>query len=197
MRLAKIKKEFNLDEEISKITSVMEDLKLEFLNSSETFVKKWFSTQFNKYIDMLAVRYEQLDEEQKNNLAADVDEKMNETKIAVRAYFSNPDLWWNIDDKERKGHDYYKSIDNLIDDNFRMLIGTLGEVLNKYEFIPKYYDRPALGFICKKDLQNLYKFIYFDPIFWSRDMKVHLDNYWENYKYIINLIDDDNRKKSA
>jgi hypothetical protein len=196
MRLAKIKKEFNAEEEIAKTFSAMEALKAEFIKSSACFVKSWYNTQYNKYIDMLAVRYEQLDDTQKNNLDADVDDMACNTKTAVKEYFSNSDLWWSPG-QEPKGHDYYKSIDNLIDTDFRILLGGLGEVLNDYEFIPKYYDRPALGFVCKKDLQNVYRFIYFDPIFWSRDMKVHLDNYWENYKYIINLIDDDNRKKSA
>lgn len=196
MRLAKIKKEFELDNEITKVFSAMEALKAEFIESSACFVKSWYYTQYNKYIDMLAVRYEQLDDSQKNNLAADVDDMVCNTKTAVKEYFSNSDLWWSPS-QEPKGHDYYKSIDNLIDTDFRILLGGLGEVLNDYDFIPKYYDRPALGFVCKKDLQNVYRFIYFDPIFWSRDMKVHLDNYWENYKYIINLIDDDNRKKSA
>lgn len=197
MRLAKIKSEFNPTQEKNRIINEMELIYNDFINSIDKFVESWYRNQFNRYTDLLAVQYENLTDEQKYELEDLIDKLIAENKVIAKNYFTNKDIWWHKNQNLSLNHDFYKSIDNLIDDKFRNILGEIGKVLNEYEFIPKFYDTPMLGFLCHKDENNIYRFRYVDPIFWSREMKTELDNYWEKYKYIINVLDENERKKSA
>lgn len=196
MRLAKINSEFNQDKEIERVKSQMEKNKQEFIQSIPNFIKDWYTNQYKRYTDMLSVSYENLSDEEKSELDSLIDNLIFEKKQLAVDYFNNNNLWYHLDNQE-KDYNYYKTIDNLIDDEFRFLLGSIGEVLNDFGFIPKYFDRPVLGLQCQKDNMNIYRFKYCDPIFWSREMKTAMDNYWENYKYIINLKNDNIDKKSA
>lgn len=196
MRLAKIKSQFNQDKEIERVKSQMEKNKQEFIQSIPNFIKDWYTNQYKRYTDMLSVSYENLSDEEKSELDSLIDNLIFEKKQLAVDYFNNNNLWYHLDNQE-KDYNYYKTIDNLIDDEFRFLLGSIGEVLNDFGFIPKYFDRPVLGLQCQKDNMNIYRFKYCDPIFWSREMKTAMDNYWENYKYIINLKNDNIDKKSA
>lgn len=196
MRLAKIKSEFNQEKEIERVKSQMEKNKQEFIHAIPNFLKEWYSNQYKRYTDMLSVSYENLSNEEKSELDSLIDNLIFEKKQLALDYFNNNNFWYHLDNQE-KDYNYYKSIDNLIDNEFRFLLGSIGEVLNDFGFIPKYFDRPVLGLQCQKDNMNIYRFKYCDPIFWSREMKTAMDNYWENYKYIINLKNDNIDKKTA
>lgn len=196
MRLVKIKSELIIDKEIERVKSQMEKNKQEFIQSIPFFLKNWYTTQYNRYTDLLSVNYANLSDDEKSNLEALVDNLIFTKRTEVISYFENANLWWHLSDEE-KDYNYYRSIDNLIDDRFRFLLGAIGEVLNDFGFIPKYFDTPVLGFQCQKDNMNIYRFKYCDPIFWSREMKTAMDNYWENYKYIINLKSGEIDKKTA
>jgi hypothetical protein len=197
MRLAKIKQVFDPIAEKNRVLSEMEVVYNEFINSIGSFVENWYRTQYNRYIDLLAVQYESLTEEQKYKLEDIVDEMIAANKPVAVDYFININFWWHKNENLDLKFDFYKSIDNLIDDEFRALLGDIGKALNSFDFIPKFYDTPLLGFLCFKNEKNIYKFKFVDPIFWSREMKTSMDNYWEKYKYIISLGQNQETKKSA
>ncbi len=196
MRLVKIKPVFNYDNELAKTKLQMEQHKQEFISAIKPFLNDWFATQYKRYTDLLDVAYLELSDEQRAELDAIADNLPYQKSQDAINYFNNEKFWWHLSNED-KDHDYYKSIDSLVNDDFRFLLGSLGEALNDFGFIPKYFDSPILGFQCHKDLMNIYRFKYCDPIFWSKDLKTAMDNYWENYKYILYINDINKNKKLA
>lgn len=196
MRLVKIKPTFDYEKELAITKAQMEQHKSDFIKNIYPFLKDWYSTQYKRYTDLLSVQYNSLADEERKKLDDIADDLAMKNKQIAIDYFNNEKLWWHLSGGERD-HDYYKSIDSLIDDDFRYLLGELGEVLNEFGFIPKYFDTPKLGFKCHKDLMNIYRFMYCDPIFWSLGVKTAMDNYWENYKYILYINSKKSDKKLA
>ncbi len=197
MRLAKIKETFDPIAEKNRVLSEMEVIYNEFISSIDGFMESWYRTQYNRYIDLLAVQYESLTDQERYQLEDMVDEMITANKPLATEYFKNKDIWWHKNENLDLKFDFYKSIDNLIENDFRALLGDIGKALNSFDFIPKFYDTPLLGFLCFKNEKNIFKFRFVDPIFWSREMKVSIDNYWEKYKYILSLEQNQDTKKSA
>lgn len=164
---------------------IAEELRIEFLNEANLFVSQWYSNTLEKFINSFPPASQKLTAEHKEHIKKELRSLQNNIAPELTKVLSKESYWWHLGSLSDVPRDFYKTIDNMLEEDLRIVFGKVGNILEEYGFIIKNYFDGDKGFVAHKDDINLYYFEYVYPVHWSDQMKRKMDNYWENYKFYL------------
>lgn len=165
-----------------KFLEVAEDNYQKFILELRHFIVEWNKKTFNYFLKSYPNSLKRLNEKQLLQMKIELQYLNKIAPDLIEEAFAREEKWWH---KSNSGIDidYYRSINNLVDDEIKKVFGLIGNIFYDFGFVSKSMHEPYRGFLTKKDGSNLYYYEYVHPIYWSDMMKRRMDNYWEVYKY--------------
>lgn len=196
MTPAKETHSLSIESQLDEIKNKMEQLRLTFVEEAILFTKNWMTEKVEELIISIPEFTNKLTPDQLLSLRVESAKVSSGIEASLREYLDDKSLWWHLDPNSGSSKDRYKNLDSFFDEKYRKLIGSVGKVLSKYGYLPKY-EINVFGFYCFKDASNSYSYEFINPVFWSNQMKRRMDNYWEQYKYALNLIEGTGEKSQT
>lgn len=175
------------NQSIEKTVEIAEELRQEFILDSISFVKDWYSNTMDKFIQSYPPAAEKLTTEHRKDIRRRIAILKIDVEKELVDLLMRDKHWWHSGEITDVDREFYKTCDNLLDFDFRVVFGKIGLILEDYGFIDKNFYSGDKGFLAHKDGSNRYYFEYLYPIYWSDAMKRTMDNYWENYKYYLDI----------
>jgi hypothetical protein len=185
MRNVEVKNE---NQSLEKTILLAEELRLNFLEEAQIFLSFWYKHTIEKLIDSYPPAAKKLTAEHIGHIKKELRDLQNNSKSELTKVLSKEEIWWHLGTLTDIPRDFYKTIDNLLDHDLRIVFGKVGLILEEYGFIKKNHFDGDKGFVAHKDDNNIYYFEYTYPVHWSDQMKRKMDNYWENYKFYLDRI---------
>lgn len=185
MTPAKVNTQQTNQEKIEALKEKMDSIYKEFLSEINDFIRTWSVETSQRIIQKFPEIQSDYSQEELQNIINECEDLSTDIAVKFKNEIASPEHWWHLG-ADITDRNYYKTIDNLVGESTRFILGEIGTRLNNYGFLPKMV-KPFHGFLSERDGSNFYRFEYVDPIYWSRDMKRTFDNYWELFKYAMNL----------
>lgn len=177
----------SVNQTIEKTIEIAEKLRIEFINEANIFICQWYSDIINKFILSYPPASKKLTAEHKYHMMKELKVLQDSIHKELTNTLNRDEYWWHMGIINDLPRDFYKTINNLLDYDLRVILGKVGNILEEYGFIKKNHFDGDKGFVSHKDINNRYYFEYVYPIYWSDMMKRKMDNYWENYKFYLTI----------
>jgi len=175
-------------DELNSMLKKLETLKTVFITDTSEFLQEFWKEKANEFSKFHFEISDNLSDEQKSRFQSDLKSLCSNSIINATSILNKEGIWWHENPTKNSNYDRYKSVDNLNSKELRHGLGEIGKLLYKYGYIG-VTDKPYFGFTYLKNPNGQYDFEFTNPVYWSEKMKRTLDQYWEYYKYSINLID--------
>lgn len=175
------------NQSIEETIKIAEKLRKEFIDEANLFICDWYKNIVNHFINSYPPAAKKLTEEHKIHINKEVKQLQDSVHIELTKKLNSEDYWWHLGEIKELHRDFYKTINNLLDYELRVILGKVGNILEEYGFIKKNHFDGDKGFVSHKDKNNNYYFEYVYPVYWSDMMKRKMDNYWENYKFYLKI----------